>query len=99
MIDSLQQVQCGPDLLNRYTGQNLYRGFESLSLRQNPSTRLSITTYRSPLLPLNYMIRGVRRGIWCMFVACLHGRVLQRAHGVDCLGLLEEPFRTTPICI
>jgi hypothetical protein len=35
MIDSVQQEQCGLDLLNRYTGQNLYRGFESLPLRQS----------------------------------------------------------------
>jgi len=68
-------------LLNRYTGQNLYRGFESLPLRQNPSTCLSIRTYQSPLSPPNYMIRCVRRGIWCMF-AC---HVLQRAHGLDCI--------------
>jgi hypothetical protein len=28
------RVAEGGGLLNRYTGQNLYRGFESLSLRQ-----------------------------------------------------------------
>ena len=29
MIDSVQQEQCGLDLLNRFGGQNLQRGFES----------------------------------------------------------------------
>jgi len=34
LIESEQPVGGGVNLLNRYTGQNLYRGSESLPLRQ-----------------------------------------------------------------
>ena len=55
MIDSLQQEQCGPDLLNRYTGQNLYRGFESLPLRHELSSIIAVD-YRLVFRPAGAIV-------------------------------------------
>ena len=42
----------GGGLLNRYTGQNLYRGFESLSLRHSRP----VSAYCYPVRPLKFPI-------------------------------------------
>ena len=65
----------GGGLLNRYTGQNLYRGFESLSLRQIPVIPSSAESCELWSQCIFYITRVLVRGIGCTVVAHMVSRV------------------------
>ena len=60
-----------------------------MSLRQNPSSGLSIKDlpFAASSAQLHYPVRQRANLVHVcgMFGACLRGRVLQRAHGLDCV--------------